>query len=314
MLARLQRRITLTLLALALGWALAFTLLGRPGLAALGAVLIAFGYAVVLGVEFVMVAAVHGDDPAPRATARQLLAAWWGEVTHSPLIFCWRQPFFPNAVPDAPDAPGRRGVLLIHGLVCNRGFWTPWLRRFRQLGVPFVAVSLEPVFGDIEHYVDIIEQAVRRLEAGTGQPPVLVCHSMGGLAARAWLQARQADTRVHRIITIGTPHRGTWLGRFARTINTRQMRHNGEWLQALSALEPPERYRRFTCFYGHCDNIVFPASTGTLPGAVNWHIAGTAHVQMAFQAQVFQEVLASLADGPTAEADAPRPAAQAPAR
>ena len=55
--------------------------------------------------------------------------------------------------------------------------------------------------------------------------------------------------------------------------------------------EPAQRFERFTCFYGHCDNIVFPASTATLPGADNRHVAGCAHVQMAHQDEVFSEVL-----------------------
>ena len=47
---------------------------------------------------------------------------------------------------------------------------------------------------------------------------------------------------------------------------------------ALAAREPAQRFERFTCFYGHCDNIVFPASTATLPGADNRHIAGHARM------------------------------------
>ncbi|MCW7542065.1 alpha/beta fold hydrolase [Aquabacterium sp. A7-Y] len=299
MLARLQKFITLALLAVALAWAAVWLGQGRPGLAVVGALLIAFGYAAVLALEFALVARVHRDDPTPRASLAQLVGAWWGEVTHSPLIFCWRQPFCPDAVPDEPGRPGQRGVVFVHGLVCNRGFWTPWLRLMRQRGVPFATVNLEPVFGSIDAYPAQIEAAVRRLEASTGMAPVLVCHSMGGLAARVWLQCHAADARVHRVITIGTPHHGTWLGRYARTSNTRQMHQGSEWLRRLADSEPPERYRRFTCFYGHCDNIVFPASTGCLPGAVNRHLEGVAHVQMAFQPQVFNEVLASLADVPS---------------
>eukprot|EP01035_Chromulina_nebulosa_P009829 gene9830-13259_t len=54
--------------------------------------------------------------------------------------------------------------------------------------------------------------------------PVLLCHSMGGLAVRAWLRAHQADGRVHRVLTLGTPHGGTWLGRFSHAPPWRQMR------------------------------------------------------------------------------------------
>ena len=65
-------------------------------------------------------------------------------------------------------------------------------------------------------------------------------------------------------------------------------------LAALAAQEPPERYRRFTCFYGHCDNIVFPCSTATLPDADNRHLRGHAHVHMLRHPDVLAEVLRRL--------------------
>lgn len=224
MLARLQQAITIGLVVLASVWAACFLVAGRPWWALAGAGLILFGYAAFLAVEFVMLACVRSGDPAPRARAGQLLRAWWGEVTHSPRVFCWRQPFRSHAVPDhlPADARGRRGCLLVHGFVCNRGFWTPWMKRLRDAGVPFVAVDLEPVFGSIDAYVDVLTAAANRIEAATGMPPVVVAHSMGGLAVRHWLA--RTGTQVDRVVTIGTPHRGTWLARFSMTANGHQMR------------------------------------------------------------------------------------------
>ncbi len=212
------------------------------------------------------------------------------------LTFAWRQPWRWNSVPDhlPVTARGRRGVLLVHGFFCNRGLWLPWLERLRADDRPCVAINLEPVFGSIDDYIVLIEAAVARIEAATGLPPLIVAHSMGGLATRAWLQACHADERCAGVVTIGSPHHGTWLARFALTANGRQMRRRGAWLTALAAAEPPLRYTRFTCFYGHCDNIVFPAGTATLPGADNRHLAGTAHVDMVMRAEVFTEVLRRL--------------------
>jgi len=301
MLARLQQLITLSLLGLAVIWAAQCLRAGKPGWALAGTLLIALGYAVVLALEFVLLRWTHGADPAPRASVRQLVIAWLGEVLTAPRVFCWRQPFRHHRHADhlPPLGRGRRGVLLVHGFVCNRGLWNPWMPRLKELGVPFVAVDLEPVFGSIDHYPAHIEAGLRRLEAATGVPPVIVAHSMGGLAVRAWLRDSKGDARVHRVVTIGTPHHGTWLGRFGRTANTRQMQLDGPWIRALAAQEPPQRYARFSCFYSHCDNIVFPPSTATLPGADNRHIAGWSHVHLAYHEEVFNEVLRWL--GPVAE-------------
>lgn len=295
MIARLQRYTTCLLLLGVLAWVAAWLWLGRPGVAVAGALLLLFSHALVMAVEFVAASLANRADPAPRARWPDLLRAWWGEVTTTPAIFCWRQPFRAGAVPDDPGRPGQRGLVLVHGFLCNRGFWTPWLRRLRARGIPFVAVTLEPAFGRIDAYAEVIEAAVQKLEAATGQAPVLVGHSMGGLAIRVWLRDHPSDERVHRVITIGSPHRGTLLGRFGRTPNARQMMPDSEWLQALARQEPPGRYGRFTCFYSHTDNIVLPASTATLPGADNRHLPGTAHVHMAFHEAVFQEALAWIA-------------------
>jgi triacylglycerol lipase len=293
MLARLQQAITLGALLivaalLAWGWRS-----GQHAWALAGVALVLGGHALVLGIEFLLLRAAHGPgDPTPRATALQLLRAWWGEVWAAPKVFCWRQPFRSTAHADhlPTDAQGRRGVLFVHGFVCNRGLWNPWMPRLRAQGVPFVAINLEPVFGSIDDYASRIEAGMSQLEAATGLPPVVVAHSMGGLALRRWWARHGGDGRVHHAITIGTPHSGTWLARFAMSPNARQMQPDGPWLTGLASHEPAARAQRFTCFYGHCDNIVFPPATATLAGAHNVHIPGVAHVHMADRPEPWAEL------------------------
>lgn len=253
-------------------------------------------HAPVLAVEFMLLARFSDSSPAIEPTPSMLFMAWWGEVLSGVLTFGWRQPWRSNAVPDhlPVSAQGRRGLVLIHGFVCNRGLWTSWTRRLTAMNVPFTAINLEPVFGDIEHYVPLIDAAVRRVEAATGMPPLIVAHSMGGLATRAWLRAHEEDDRCAGVVTIGTPHSGTWLARFSMTRNGHQMRRQGAWLRALAADEPITRYQHFTCFFGHCDNIVFPAATAMLPGADNRHLEGTAHVHMITRPEVWDEVMRQL--------------------
>ncbi len=300
MLARLQQVTTLGALLLAGLWAWVCWRGGHPAWAVAGALLVLGGYALVLALEFALLHLVHGDDPTPRATPKQLLRAWWGEVRSAPIVFCWRQPFFSQRHADLlPTAPnGRRGVVLIHGFVCNRGVWNPWLQRLRQDGVPVVAVNLEPVFGTIDEYASIIETAVQAVERSTGLAPVLVAHSMGGLALRHWWDSHGDDSRVHHVITIGTPHHGTWLARFAMAHNARQMRQKGAWLLAMGAREPASRAARFTCFYSHCDNIVFPPAAATLVGADNRHLSGVAHVHMIDRPEPWAELLRWISPAP----------------
>lgn len=297
MLARLQAAIIFLLAGGALAWLLVFWP-ASPWLAVGGFFALTAGYIVFLGLEFALLCLVNRTDPTPRAGLRALLGAWLGESLVAPQVFCWRQPFRSREVPDqlAPAAAlrGRRGVVFIHGFFCNRGFWTPWLRRLEGRGHAFSAVTLEPVFGSIDGYAAQIDEAVAAVTQASGMPPLLVCHSMGGLVARAWLKAMKAEGRVFHIATIGTPHRGTWLARFGHGANGRQMRLGDEWHAQLDIGMPAGRHSLFTCWYSNCDNIVFPAATATLPGADNRLVAGAAHVQMAFTPDVMAQTLAML--------------------
>ncbi len=297
MLAHLQKLITLSLVAAASGCLLYFRG-SAPVLAVTGFLAIALGYTGFLAIEFIVLRVVSKRDPAPQPTWKELLGAWLGETLTAPQVFCWRQPFRANAIADqlSPQAlvQGRRGVVFVHGFFCNRGLWTPWMRRLQGRGHAFMALNLEPLFGSIDDYAPQIEAAVQQITRATGLPPLLVCHSMGGLAARAWLRHMKAEARVHHVVTIGTPHRGTWLARFGHGHNSRQMRLLSDWQAQLNHQLPVDRHALFTCWYSNCDNIVFPASTATLPGANNRLVRGAAHVQLAFLPQVMNATLALL--------------------
>jgi len=298
MLARLLQFTTLSTIACSLAW-LGIVWGQSQSLAFAGFLVVLLFPAPVIGLQFLALNGLNSRDPVPPASISQLLNAWWGEVIQVFKVFYWRQPYSWNAIPDASSGPpayaGHRGVVFIHGFICNRGIWTPWLREVEKSQRAFAAVNLEPVFGRVDDYVPIIEQAITQIIATTGQPPLIICHSMGGLAIRAWLRSRLGnDARVHHIVTIGTPHHGTWLGRMAFTPNGMQMRLASRWLSTLEADEPPQRHRLFTCYFSNCDNIVFPASTATLAGADNRLILGKAHVALAFDARVMRESLAML--------------------
>lgn len=258
------------------------------------------GYAGALALEFTLAAWVgreaEGLGSDPRGLHRWL-GAWWGELRSAPVVFGYRQPFrsarWPDHLPSCPTP--RRGALLIHGFVCNRGLWNPWLARLQASGIPYAAVNLQPVFGSIDDYVPLIDAAVARLEDATGLPPVVVAHSMGGLALRRWWAGAGNADRVHHAITLGTPHQGTWLARFAFSRNGRQMRIGSDWLLQLQRQEPPGRCLRVTSFVARRDNIVFPPAHAALEGSQVHVLDGVGHVELADCPEPFDALTRALA-------------------
>ncbi|OAD39689.1 hypothetical protein LPB72_20765 [Hydrogenophaga crassostreae] len=299
-LARLQRTLMAAAWVTSLLW-LVLMWPRSPFWASVGLMLGAWSHAIILAVELALASRVNRTDSVTQPSFAQRVNAWWQEATLTPSIFLWRQPFRWRDLPDNTGTAGRFApgstVVLIHGFVCNRGFWAPWMQAMRNAGVPYTSVNLEPVFGSIDAGVPLIEDAVSRAEQLGAKLPVLVCHSMGGLAARAWLASAPGNLRrVGRVITIGSPHHGTWLARWSRVTNGRQMRQHSDWLNALAAKEAAlhghQAYTPFLCWYSNADHIVFPTSTAMLPDADNRHVPGVPHVALAFHPTVMRESLA----------------------
>ncbi len=247
--------------------------------------------------QFALLRYINRFDPSPKASLAEYGKAYAGELITSIKVFNLWQPFMRHSIPDNlnPDLQQLRGVILVHGFFCNRGLWMPWLRQLQKEGRVFVALDLAPAFGSINNYAPLIEKAVQQVWQATGKAPVLVGHSMGGLAIRAWAcrqnsapPSPESQTRVHRVITLGTPHYGTWLGQFSQTINGQQMRMNSQWLLDLQASEKSCPVPPITCLYSNCDNIVFPVSSAALVGADNRLVRGLGHVQMVMNQGVMQ--------------------------
>jgi triacylglycerol lipase len=292
--ARLQQLLIFTTITSFIAWSIFAPSYIRPSFAIGGAVAIAFGYSLVLASEFALLLVFGVEAGGRRPTLFQVVRAWLGETFWALRVFGWRQPFRCNAEPDWVPDLSRPGVLLVHGFFCNRGFWNPWMARLRAAEIPHVAVNLEPMFGSIDFHSPTVELAISRLWKATGHAPFVIAHSMGGLVIRSWLAGRSTDTSVRKIFTIGSPHRGTWLARFSAALNGSQMRLGSSWLHALAEREPSSRGLLFVCYYSNCDNIVFPPSAATLPGADNRRVDGIAHVHMAFHPRVMAPILAEI--------------------
>lgn len=267
--------------------------------AVLGAVLMTCGAALHLGVQMLMMRAVLRRRGLPRPPARMAWRAWGMEWSCAVQIFGWQIPFREQAELDGMSAQslglspqGQVGVVLVHGYFCNRGVWNVWLRKLKARGIPCAAMTLEPAHGSpIDAMVDDLEKCVQSLVETAGCAPLLVAHSMGGLVVRAWLKRLSPEERrryAAHVMTVATPHGGTWLARWARRLPAVDMRESSDWLQQLGPL-PAEV--GMSCWSSDCDNIVFPSHLATLAGAKNYQVDDAAHMQLLFDERVWQHAL-----------------------
>ncbi len=208
-----------------------------------------------------------------------------GEFIAKSLSFTLWQPFEhwlmrPDVDPrQAQDVP----ILLVHGYLCNRGSWFVMRRLLgARLPNPVFTLSLEPPFSRIDDYVSQLDARVNKILDSSGHATLhLVCHSMGGLVARAWLLRNQGWGRVASLTMLGSPHHGTELARAGIGQNVRQLVKGNAWLAALAAQEtgllPPAPVMSIRT---ENDNLVYPPESADLTWAANIRIEGVGHVQM----------------------------------
>jgi pimeloyl-ACP methyl ester carboxylesterase len=242
----------------------------------------------ILGIGFVVSWSNQHEQPGMRHSRRSdWLVAYLREAGMSIRQFYWLMPWranfrVPPPVPPVQPMP----VVLIHGYSCNRGLWLPAARWLARHGYRVSAINLAPLHCRIDDYVPAIAAEIARVRAATGAARIaLVGHSMGGLAARAYLrdcEARGDDPGLAALVTLGTPHCGTHIARIGLGENARQMRFRGPWLQALG----PQRSREDLTVAAICslqDNIVSRPFEQGLPllGARTIRVRRQGHMSLA---------------------------------
>jgi triacylglycerol esterase/lipase EstA (alpha/beta hydrolase family) len=204
------------------------------------------------------------------------------------LLFSWRTKGDDARVSQACP------VLFIHGLLCNAGVWRPAMLHLRSHGYgQLYSINLEPPLGSINRFGHQVAECVAWICAETGASQViLVGHSMGGLAARAALREPGMPSRVAKVITVCSPHHGSWLAHLFPGENLSQMRPGSAWLKAVNAQDAPVP---ITSIYALHDNLVAPQDSSVLPNAKNIALAGVGHLAIGFSPRLFALLCRELA-------------------
>jgi triacylglycerol esterase/lipase EstA (alpha/beta hydrolase family) len=169
-------------------------------------------------------------------------------------------------------------VILVHGVLVNDGVWFMMRRRLARSGVAGIYThNYGPPHEGIERFARQLADRIEQVRNATGAERVaLVCHSMGGLVARAYVRDFGA-AHVERIVTIGTPHHGSILAwmYFGRCLA--QMRPGNAWLDELNRDERSTQPVPIVSIWSRHDSMVVPQASSELAGAENVAVVGVGH-------------------------------------
>ena len=172
-----------------------------------------------------------------------------------------------------------RVLLLQHGYVNNGAVWFFTARALEARGYRVFTMD-QPPFASIDIMGDLLAVRVDEVLRITRVPQLtLVAHSMGGLICRAYLRRHGGDAggKIAQLITLGSPHQGTFHARLATGENGAQMRSGNAWLTALSETRVAIP---FTSVFSIHDTIIAPQNSSVMVGADNIQLSGVGHVSM----------------------------------
>lgn len=118
----------------------------------------------------------------------------------------------------------------------------------------------------------------------------LVGFSMGGLICRYYLQSLVPRERVERLLTIASPHQGTWSAYLFNSPACIQMRPGSQFLQRLNCDLTALQTLAFSSLWSPFDLTILPAMSSWLPVGEIVTIASPFHRTMVLDPQVLRAV------------------------
>lgn len=210
--------------------------------------------------------------------------------------------FFKPEKTTTPVSDERPPILLIHGYMM-RGWTLLYLKkRLEKDGWNQVYTwSYTPPFKKISYYAGLLESKVNDILKETSQTKIiLIAHSMGGLLARYYIGPLKKKSSVEKLVTIGTPHKGTQLWSFTYSPCGIEMRPKSNFLKKLGLI--PATIETLSIFSSF-DEIILPYQSSRLKGknVLNKEFTNLGHMSLVFSAQVYEEVRSFLSKPNTSE-------------
>ncbi len=151
------------------------------------------------------------------------------------------------------------------------------------------AIEFRSRFGSNISHAHELAAFIGELVAGGVTAVDIVAHSMGGLAVRQLLdQFPAVATRVRRVITLGSPHSGTFAAWLIWGDGAREMRPGSAFLKQLRGAST--HGAELVSIRAPFDVRILPGSSSVLAGARNFQLPCLGHRDLLRRRRVLQRV------------------------
>lgn len=190
-------------------------------------------------------------------------------------------------------------ILLVHGMADNHSIFALLRRGLMRRGFSRVfAMNYSVRTSDVRTAAAQLAEEIEAVVEETGYERIhLVAHSLGGIIARYYVTRLDGDERVHTLVTLGSPHHGTWMAHLLPTRIARQLRPGSPLLRELDA--PADDCRtRMIAMWSDTDEAIFPAGNAALRQSgvhvTNVELNGVGHLTLPILPTVVHHIATSL--------------------
>jgi pimeloyl-ACP methyl ester carboxylesterase len=187
----------------------------------------------------------------------------------------------------------QRTVVFVHGYFSNAATFFPLRAYLRARGIKQALFFNYRSSRGVEAGARALKEFLRKHVKG-GRVD-LVCHSMGGMVARTYLQDLGGHRRVDRCITLATPHRGTYAAYWILSRVGRELRPDSELIRRLTATRKVASRVQFVSLVAGSDHVVIPRVFSANEETIR--VADVGHLGLLFSPMVFRKVGDLLASG-----------------
>lgn len=182
-----------------------------------------------------------------------------------------------TVAPAALTGQPRPLVLLVHGWLATSLDMLAMRLRLTRDGFDCNAIGLSHlgVLDSIADYAGELAWMIE-MEYAHRRHIVIVAHSMGGLVTRYYLRNLRTTDQVKTVITVATPHHGTFGAMILPPTSTptSEMLPGSPFLEELNSVSETVPGVDFHAIWTPTDGVVIPAENSIMCGARNYKVSG----------------------------------------